>query len=130
MIDAEARRRIAEDLETSLVVEAAAGTGKTTALIGRMIAILRSGRARLEEGYLAQQLQAAAEAKLEELYEETDSLSATEFQRRLSALTAALSAARQASEAALQEHEEALRSWFDQVEAVLAAWRDSIEEIE
>ncbi|GAB5549399.1 MAG: UvrD-helicase domain-containing protein [Sandaracinaceae bacterium] len=49
MIDAEARRRIAEDLETSLVVEAAAGTGKTTALIGRMIAILRSGRARLEE---------------------------------------------------------------------------------
>lgn len=49
MRDAEARRRIAEDLDVSLVVEAAAGTGKTTALIGRMIAILRRGRARLEE---------------------------------------------------------------------------------
>ncbi|HEY8427159.1 MAG TPA: UvrD-helicase domain-containing protein, partial [Sandaracinaceae bacterium] len=49
MSDAEARRRIAEDLDQSFVVEAAAGTGKTTALIGRMIALIRTGRARLEE---------------------------------------------------------------------------------
>lgn len=49
MNDAEARRSIAEDLDRTLVVEAAAGTGKTTALIGRMIALLSSGRARLEE---------------------------------------------------------------------------------
>jgi ATP-dependent exoDNAse (exonuclease V) beta subunit len=49
LADAEARRRIAEDLDSTFVVEAAAGTGKTTALIGRMIAILRTGRARLEE---------------------------------------------------------------------------------
>jgi len=48
MIDAEARRRIATELGTSFIVEAAAGTGKTTALIGRMVAILRSGRAPLE----------------------------------------------------------------------------------
>lgn len=47
--DAEARRRIREDLDSTFVVEAAAGTGKTTALIGRMIALLRTGRARLEE---------------------------------------------------------------------------------
>ncbi|MFK7987685.1 MAG: UvrD-helicase domain-containing protein [Sandaracinaceae bacterium] len=49
MDDREARRRIAEDLQSTFVVEAAAGTGKTTALIGRMIAILRHGVARLEE---------------------------------------------------------------------------------
>ncbi|MEZ4335366.1 MAG: UvrD-helicase domain-containing protein, partial [Sandaracinaceae bacterium] len=49
MIDRTHRERIANDLDTSFVVEAAAGTGKTTALIGRMVAILRSGRARLEE---------------------------------------------------------------------------------
>ena len=47
--DAIARRRIAEDLDRTFVVEAAAGTGKTTALIGRMVALLRTGRARLEE---------------------------------------------------------------------------------
>ena len=35
LADAEARRRIAEDLSSTLVVEAAAGTGKTTALVGR-----------------------------------------------------------------------------------------------
>ena len=47
--DAEARARIAEDLDATLVVEAAAGTGKTTALIGRMLAIIGAGRARLEQ---------------------------------------------------------------------------------
>ncbi|MGE0788261.1 MAG: UvrD-helicase domain-containing protein [Sandaracinaceae bacterium] len=49
MIDAEARARIASDLTRSFVVEAAAGTGKTTALIGRMVALLRSGHAKLDE---------------------------------------------------------------------------------
>lgn len=49
LADQEARRRIQEDLDATLLVEAAAGTGKTTALIGRMIALLRTGRARLEE---------------------------------------------------------------------------------
>jgi ATP-dependent exoDNAse (exonuclease V) beta subunit len=44
-VDAEARRRIAEQLDTTLFVEAAAGTGKTTALVGRIVALLRSGRA-------------------------------------------------------------------------------------
>ncbi len=46
LVDAEARRRIAEDLDTTFVVEAAAGTGKTTALVSRIVALLASGRAR------------------------------------------------------------------------------------
>ncbi|HEX7666074.1 MAG TPA: UvrD-helicase domain-containing protein, partial [Polyangiaceae bacterium] len=45
--DAAARERIANDLDTTLVVEAAAGTGKTTALVGRILAILESGKGRL-----------------------------------------------------------------------------------
>jgi ATP-dependent exoDNAse (exonuclease V) beta subunit len=47
--DAEERRRIAEDLETTFFVEAAAGTGKTTALVGRIVALLASGAASLGE---------------------------------------------------------------------------------
>src|SRR5262245_31459708 len=42
------RDHICHDLATTLVVEAAAGTGKTTALVGRMLEALASGRARLE----------------------------------------------------------------------------------
>ena len=45
LVDAEARRRIAEDLDTTFVVEAAAGTGKTTALVSRIVGLLASGRA-------------------------------------------------------------------------------------
>ena len=47
-IDAEARRQIAEHLDATLFVEAAAGTGKTTALVGRIVALLRSGRTSLD----------------------------------------------------------------------------------
>src|SRR5438876_5618422 len=42
--DAAARTRIRESLDESLIVEAAAGTGKTTELIQRILAVLRSGR--------------------------------------------------------------------------------------
>ncbi len=48
MIDAEARRAIREDLDATLVVEAAAGTGKTTEMIARIIAVLRTGATTLE----------------------------------------------------------------------------------
>ncbi|WP_438026504.1 UvrD-helicase domain-containing protein [Sorangium sp. So ce233] len=41
LADEPARRRIREDLRTTLVVEAAAGTGKTTALVSRIVAVLR-----------------------------------------------------------------------------------------
>jgi ATP-dependent exoDNAse (exonuclease V) beta subunit len=46
--DDEARRRIREDLGTTLIVEAAAGTGKTTMLVARIIAVLRAGVAALD----------------------------------------------------------------------------------
>jgi len=47
LADADARDRIANDLDVTLVVEAAAGTGKTTALVGRIMALLASGKGRL-----------------------------------------------------------------------------------
>lgn len=48
MSDQAARDRIRVSLDESLVVEAAAGTGKTTALVSRLVAVLGSGRARPE----------------------------------------------------------------------------------
>ncbi|MDH3685347.1 MAG: UvrD-helicase domain-containing protein, partial [Myxococcales bacterium] len=45
--DAEARRAIREDLGATLFVEAAAGTGKTTALVERLVALLKTGAAEL-----------------------------------------------------------------------------------
>ncbi|WP_394828507.1 UvrD-helicase domain-containing protein [Pendulispora albinea] len=45
--DAKARQRIREDLDTTLVVEAAAGTGKTTELVGRVLSLVKKGKARL-----------------------------------------------------------------------------------
>ena len=45
--DQAARDRIRSDLDATLVVEAAAGTGKTTALVQRVLALLRTGKATL-----------------------------------------------------------------------------------
>jgi len=42
----DARARIRSDLDTTLLVEAAAGTGKTTVMVGRMIELLRHGKCR------------------------------------------------------------------------------------
>jgi ATP-dependent exoDNAse (exonuclease V) beta subunit len=47
LIDQEARDAIRDDLASTLVVEAAAGTGKTTELVGRIIEVVRSGRGEL-----------------------------------------------------------------------------------
>ena len=47
LVDQEARTRIAHDLDSTLVVEAAAGTGKTTALVERILSLLRTGKATL-----------------------------------------------------------------------------------
>jgi ATP-dependent exoDNAse (exonuclease V) beta subunit len=47
--DDDARRAIAEDLDDTLVVEAAAGTGKTTELVNRILAVLAAGRAKMTE---------------------------------------------------------------------------------
>ena len=45
--DAEARARIRDAHEVTLIVEAAAGTGKTTALVSRLVSMLSAGTARL-----------------------------------------------------------------------------------
>src|SRR5438132_5723949 len=42
--DAEARHRIRESVDESLIVEASAGTGKTAELVRRIVAVLASGR--------------------------------------------------------------------------------------
>ena len=46
--DNEQRRRILEDLDTTMLVEAAAGTGKTTSMVGRMVALLREGKCEID----------------------------------------------------------------------------------
>jgi ATP-dependent exoDNAse (exonuclease V) beta subunit len=47
--DAQARRLIHEALDQTLVVEAAAGTGKTTELVRRIVRVLAEGRASVRE---------------------------------------------------------------------------------
>ncbi|WP_316173012.1 UvrD-helicase domain-containing protein [Bradyrhizobium sp. SZCCHNRI2049] len=47
LVDAEARARILGDYNTTLFVEAAAGTGKTTVLVGRIVGLIRSGKGTL-----------------------------------------------------------------------------------
>jgi ATP-dependent exoDNAse (exonuclease V) beta subunit len=49
LADQPARERIRNDLDTTLVVEAAAGTGKTSELVRRVISVLKSGRASLSQ---------------------------------------------------------------------------------
>ena len=46
-LDAVAREAILNDLDTTLVVEAAAGTGKTTELVNRILRVLSTGRAEI-----------------------------------------------------------------------------------
>ncbi len=43
------RTQLLEDLDTTFVVEAAAGTGKTTVLVERIVMMVRKGKARLKE---------------------------------------------------------------------------------
>ncbi|MFL6279792.1 MAG: UvrD-helicase domain-containing protein [Vicinamibacterales bacterium] len=47
--DAQARELIENDLDTTFVVEAAAGTGKTTALVGRIVRIIAEGKAKVSQ---------------------------------------------------------------------------------
>src|SRR6266545_7920337 len=46
--DEEARRRAVAELNTTFLVEAGAGTGKTSVLLQRLLALVRSGRSQLE----------------------------------------------------------------------------------
>ena len=47
--DQSARRAIVEDLDDTLVIEAAAGTGKTTELVNRILRVLETGRATMTQ---------------------------------------------------------------------------------
>ncbi len=74
-----ARTRIRTDLDTTLVVEAAAGTGKTTELVERIVAVVETGRAALHEVVAvtftekaAGELRLRLRARLEERLRETD----------------------------------------------------------
>ena len=49
LADARARQRIREELGTTFLVEAAAGTGKTSELVQRIVALLRTGSATLDQ---------------------------------------------------------------------------------
>ena len=49
LVDAAARRRIRSSLDESLLVEAAAGTGKTSATVERIVNVLANGAARVDE---------------------------------------------------------------------------------
>jgi ATP-dependent exoDNAse (exonuclease V) beta subunit len=48
LADDDARRAIANDLDATLVVEAAAGTGKTTELVNRIVRVLATDRAKVD----------------------------------------------------------------------------------
>ena len=48
MNDAENRNLIATDLDSNLMVEAAAGTGKTTSIVGRMVNLIASEKCKIE----------------------------------------------------------------------------------
>ncbi len=73
--DEAARVRIRTDLDTSFLVEAGAGSGKTTELVGRMVALLATGTATVDElaavtftrkaaGELRERLQAELERRV------------------------------------------------------------------
>lgn len=47
-VDAQARHRILTEFETTFFAEAAAGTGKTTALVGRIVGLVRAGLGTLD----------------------------------------------------------------------------------
>lgn len=46
--DYEQRQRILDELDTTMLVEAAAGTGKTTSMVGRMVGLLRDGKCQID----------------------------------------------------------------------------------
>jgi ATP-dependent exoDNAse (exonuclease V) beta subunit len=75
-VDHKEREAAASDLDTTFFVEAAAGTGKTTALVARIVSAVQSGRARLGEVVAitftekaAGELKARLREKLEEALE-------------------------------------------------------------
>ncbi len=85
--DEEARERIHHAIDETLVVEAAAGTGKTTELVRRIVCVLAEGRADVREIVAVTFTEkAAGELKLrlrQQLEETRRATNAPEIQRRL-----------------------------------------------
>ena len=94
--DARARAAIARDLDVNLLVEAGAGSGKTTELVNRMLALLETGTAEIEHiaavtftrkaaGELRERFQAGVEARLRSERSEgrADGLAAERLSRAL-----------------------------------------------
>ena len=61
--DSRARRAVVEDLDRTLFVEAGAGTGKTTALVGRIVELVRAGVALADIAAITFTEKAAAELR-------------------------------------------------------------------
>ncbi len=72
LLDEEARRRATTDLDTTFLVEAGAGTGKTNVLIQRLLTIVRSGRGQLDRLAAITFTEKAATELRERLYLEID----------------------------------------------------------
>jgi ATP-dependent exoDNAse (exonuclease V) beta subunit len=87
--DDHARQTIEQAIDETLVVEAAAGTGKTTALVKRIVRVLAEGRAHVGEIVAVTFTEkAAGELKLrlrQQLEEERRSAGSQEMQQRLNA---------------------------------------------
>lgn len=78
LADQEARNRIKNDIKTNLIVEAGAGSGKTTEMSNRIVALLESGYRTIGEiaaitftNKAANELQHRVHARLESVYRET-----------------------------------------------------------
>ena len=86
--DQEQRDRAAQDISESYIIEAAAGTGKTTILVTRIIKLIREGEVGLEEVVaITFTEKAAAELKVklrQKLEEELSTVSNPDEQNRLS----------------------------------------------
>jgi len=87
--DADARAAIAGDLDTTLIVEAAAGTGKTTELVHRILAVLSKTDVKIDEIVAVTFTEKAAgelKLRLREKLEEERAASGTEVARLEAAL--------------------------------------------
>jgi len=94
--DRDARIRIQRDLDVNLLVEAGAGAGKTTEMVRRMVALVRTGRATADQ-IAAVTFTRKAAAELRERFQ-------THLERELHAAVAAAQALRAArADAALRE---------------------------
>jgi ATP-dependent helicase/nuclease subunit A len=84
LIDAQARERIRTSLDESLLVEAGAGTGKTTVLVARLVEILRTGDATVDDLVVITFTEKAATELAARVREELDSAltQATQEQER------------------------------------------------